>query len=94
MDFGTEALSASRLNQVRNGIKTCMDRDGGEVNCLHVCTTTPPPHPHTGAMIMVHSVFEHRGIVSCIAYCQEKGFCGTEGCGFIASGSHDATVLL
>ena len=43
---------------------------------------------------MVHSVFGHRGIVSCIAYCPEKGLCGSEGCGFIASGSHDATVLL
>ena len=43
---------------------------------------------------MVHSVFGHRGIVSCIAYCPERGLCGTEGCGFIASGSHDATVLL
>ena len=29
-------------------------------------------------------------------YCilPREGFCGTEGCGFIASGSHDATVWL
>ena len=51
-----------------------------------------PPLLPIGAM--VHSVFGHRGIVSCIAYCPERGLCGTEGCGFIASGSHDATVLL
>ena len=44
--------------------------------------------------MMLQSVFAHRDIVTCITFSPEVGLFGTPGDGLIASGSHDATVLL
>ncbi len=43
---------------------------------------------------MIQSVFGHRHIVSCVDFSSEEGLHGRLGEGLIASGSHDATVLL
>ena len=43
---------------------------------------------------MLQSIFGHRDIVTCITFCPERGLYGIPGDGLIASGSHDATVLL
>ena len=43
---------------------------------------------------MIQSVFGHRDVVSCVDFSPEEGLCGCSGNGIVASGSHDATVLL
>jgi len=48
--------------------------------------------PRSGAMIQ--SVFGHRRIISCVDFSAEEGLHGHGGEGLIATGSHDATVLL
>ena len=47
---------------------------------------------HAGRMLQ--SIFGHQDIVTCITFCPERGLYGIPGDGLIASGSHDATVLL
>jgi hypothetical protein len=46
----------------------------------------------TGASIQ--SVFGHREIVTCLSYSGERGVWGTPGSGLLATGSHDATVMV
>ena len=43
---------------------------------------------------MLQSVFGHRHVVSCVDFSAEGGLHGHSGAGLIATGSHDATVLL
>lgn len=47
---------------------------------------------HTG--FSIQSVFGHREIVTCIAFCGEHGVWSVPGSGLLATGSHDATVLV
>ena len=43
---------------------------------------------------MMQSVFGHRHIVSCVDFSAKEGLHGRMGEGLIATGSHDATILL
>ena len=42
----------------------------------------------------IQSVFGHREIVTCLSYSGERGVWGTPGSGLLATGSHDATVMV
>ena len=42
----------------------------------------------------MQSVFGHREIVTCISFSGERGVWSTPGSGLLATGSHDATVLV
>ncbi len=43
---------------------------------------------------MVQTIFGHRDVVTCIHLSPESGLHGSTGNGLVATGSHDATVLL
>lgn len=43
---------------------------------------------------LLQSVFGHKSLVTCLALDHDSGLCSSVGDGLVASGAHDATVLL
>ncbi len=77
-----------------NSFKCFATDSSGTYTLSHTVQSSmcPPPHTHTGKMLQ--SVFGHMGIVTCVDFSPECGLHGNQGDGLIATGSHDATVLL